>query len=296
LEMAYARGETDEFVQATTIYDANGKPSVIEEGDVVIFMNFRADRARQLTHSLVDANFNGFKREKWPKLGDFVCMAEYDATLSLPLVFSPIELSHLLTDVLSEHGLTQLRMAETEKYAHVTFFFNGGIETPRPGEERVLIPSLQVATYDLQPEMSAPALTAELIKRIEGGRYDVIICNFANPDMVGHTGNFAATVKAIETIDHCLGKISTAISQVGGELLITADHGNAEQMYDCNTNQPHTAHTNDPVPFLYQGRKAQICKSDGKLSDISPTILYLLGISKPNEMTGSSLLKIDMKS
>lgn len=296
LEMAYARGETDEFVQATSIHAANTKPVQINDGDVVIFLNFRADRAREITRSFLDESFDGFNRSKRPMLSDFVCLAEYDQTISAAIAFPTIELTNILGEYLSEKGLSQLRIAETEKYAHVTFFFNGGIEAPYPGEDRVLIPSPKVATYDLQPEMSAFELTKVLVEKIKSNQYDVIVCNFANPDMVGHTGNFSAAVKAIEAIDVCLGKIVEAIKSTGGELLITADHGNAEQMFDCKTNQPHTAHTSDPVPFIYMGRPGKICKENGKLSDIAPTILYLMGLSQPPEMTGSSLIRLETKS
>lgn len=285
---AYERGETDEFVQATSIL-----PSVtIDDGDAVIFMNFRADRAREITRALIDPDFQGFKREKWPTLSRFVCLAEYDATLPAAVAFPSEALDNLFAECVSREGMRQLRIAETEKYAHVTFFFNGGIEPPFPGEDRVLIPSPNVPTYDLQPEMSAPAITHRLVDAIKSAQYDVIICNFANPDMVGHTGDFNATVKAIECIDHCLGQIVQAAQEAGGEVLITADHGNAEQMFDYQTNQPHTAHTSDPVPFIYVGRTAHIVKADGKLSDIAPTLLYLMGLPKPAQMSGKSLLKL----
>lgn len=292
LELAYARGETDEFVQATTIHDANHKPATVNDGDVLIFMNFRADRAREITKSLIDPQFHDFPREKWPQLASFVCLSEYDNRFSAPVAFQPQTLTNILAECISQQGLKQLRIAETEKYAHVTFFFNGGIEHPYPGEDRVLIPSPKVATYDLQPEMSAPELTERLVEEIKTQQYDLIVCNYANPDMVGHTGNFDATVKAIETIDDCLGKIVKALHSVGGELLITADHGNAEKMFDHTHNQPHTAHTSDPVPFLYIGREATIIKENGKLSDIAPTLLYLMNIPQPEEMTGAPLVKL----
>jgi 2,3-bisphosphoglycerate-independent phosphoglycerate mutase len=284
---AYERGETDEFVKPTSIH-----PVTINDGDSVIFMNFRSDRAREITRAFTDPNFDGFVREKWPKLATFTCLSEYDARFSLPVAFPPQALNHIFADIISNLGLKQLRIAETEKYAHVTFFFNGGVESPYPGEDRILIPSPNVATYDLKPEMSAIELTTRLVDEIQSKQYDVIICNFANPDMVGHSGDFAATVKAIETIDACLGKISKALQEVGGELLITADHGNAEMMFDSETNQPHTAHTTDPVPFIYQGRPAHIAIENGKLSDIAPTLLYLLNIPKPSEMTGKNLVKL----
>lgn len=292
LELAYARGENDEFVQATTIHPDNQSPVTINDDDVILFMNFRSDRAREITQSLIDPEFEGFSRSPWPQLGAYICLSEYDSRFPTPVAFPPISLQNILSEYISGLGLKQLRIAETEKYAHVTFFFNGGIEHPWPGEARILIPSPKVATYDLQPEMSAPEITDTLVAEIKSQQYDLIICNFANADMVGHTGNFDATVKAIETIDQCIGRIATALKEVDGELIITADHGNAEKMYDYAHNQPHTAHTSDPVPFLYAGRNAVINNEKGKLSDIAPTILYLLGLEKPVEMTGSSLLKI----
>ncbi len=291
LELAYQRGETDEFVQATTIRADNAAPITIQDGDVIIFMNFRADRAREITHAFIDRDFKGFTRAVWPQI-NFITLTEYDATFKLPVVFPPERLNNILGEYFSAHGLRQLRIAETEKYAHVTFFFNGGIEKPYPHEERVLIPSPKVATYDLKPEMSAYEVTEHLVKAIKNDNYDVIICNFANPDMVGHTGNLAATIKAIETIDDCIGKIVAALQSVGGEALITADHGNAEMMFDHSTGQPHTAHTQELVPLLYIGRPARIIKTDGILSDIAPTMLYLMGMPQPNEMTGKPIFKL----
>lgn len=293
LELAYARGENDEFVQATSIHPPYTPPVTIEDGDVVIFMNFRADRAREITEAFIEPHFQGFIRNKKPKLEHYVCLTEYDARFNAAVAFKPSTLTNILGEYLSHLGLKQLRIAETEKYAHVTFFFNGGIESPYPGEERILIPSPKIATYDLQPEMSALPLTERLINEIKSQQYDVIICNFANPDMVGHTGNFAATVKAIETIDYCLGKIISALKEVGGEALITADHGNAELMFNHNNNQPHTAHTSELVPFLYVGRPAIIDKKNCKLSDIAPTMLYLMGLPLPKEMTGQPILKLE---
>lgn len=292
LEQAYQRGETDEFVQATYIRSDNDPIITINDGDIVIFMNFRSDRAREISQAFIEPNFSGFTRKRWPKLGQFVCLSEYDVRFNTPVAFPAQSLKHLFAECVSEAALTQLRIAETEKYAHVTFFFNGGVEQPVPGEDRILIPSPKVATYDLKPEMSAYELTDRLVHEIISARYDVIICNFANPDMVGHTGNMAATIKAIETIDTCLGRIIQSLKGVGGELLITADHGNAEQMYDYTTNQPHTAHTSDPVPLIYIGRQANFIINNGKLSDIAPTMLYLLGLNIPNEMSGKTLLEI----
>ncbi len=292
LQMAYARGENDEFVQATTIHAQGDNPVTIEAGDTVLFMNFRSDRARELSHALLDPVFNEFNREAHPQLNAFVTLTEYENTLKTAVAFPPIPLTNTLGDYLSQLHLHQLRIAETEKYAHVTFFFNGGIEAALPGEDRLLIPSPKVATYDMQPEMSALELTEQLTQKIESQFYDVIICNFANPDMVGHTGNFQATVKAVETINDCLKKIMAALHLVGGEALITADHGNAELMFDNQTRQPHTAHTSERVPFIYIGRPADITRASGTLCDIAPTILYLMGIKQPTEMTGTSLVTL----
>lgn len=287
LAAAYARGETDEFVKPTII----GEPAAIQDGDSIVFMNFRADRARQLSHAFVDDSFTGFSRPK--KLSvNYITLTEYEAGLAVQVAYRPGNLHNVLGEYLANQGLKQLRIAETEKYAHVTFFFNGGVETPFAGEDRVLIPSPRVATYDLQPEMSAPQLTDKLVEAIQERQYDVIICNYANADMVGHTGNFAAAVKAIETIDSCLGKVVGALQQVGGEVLITADHGNAEKMLDEATGQPHTAHTSDPVPLLYVGRKAKVLVQDGVLSDVAPTMLYLMGLPVPAEMSGRVLFKL----
>lgn len=292
LELAYECGETDEFVKATAIRHENAKAVTIQDGDIVIFMNFRADRAREITQAFIEPDFSGFKREVTPALGEFVCLTEYDVRFNTPVAFTPESLNNILGEIVSQAGLHQLRIAETEKYAHVTFFFNGGVEQPFPNEDRILVPSPKVATYDLQPEMSAYELTAKLVDAIKSDRYDLIICNFANPDMVGHSGNLAATIKAIETIDTCLGKIRKAIKETGGEMIITADHGNAEMMFDPSTQQPHTAHTNHLVPFVYAGRKAEIINKNGKLSDIAPTLLYLMSLPQPPEMTGKSLLKL----
>jgi 2,3-bisphosphoglycerate-independent phosphoglycerate mutase len=292
LDMAYARNETDEFVQATTIHPTNTQPVTIKDGDIVIFANFRADRAREITKSFIEPDFAGFKRTHPPALGAFICMSEYDVRFNTPLAFTSEPLNNILGDIISRAGLKQLRIAETEKYAHVTFFFNGGVEQPFPNEDRILVPSPKVATYDLQPEMNAPLLTDKLVEAINSNQYDLIICNYANPDMVGHSGNLQATVKAIETIDQCLGRVQKAIKEVGGELIITADHGNAEMMYDPTTQQPHTAHTSYLVPFIHVGRKTEIVNTNGKLSDIAPTLLYLMDLPKPADMTGKSLLKL----
>ena len=293
LAAAYARNENDEFVKPTIIKN-NFK--TINDGDIVIFMNFRSDRARQLTRAFMDPAFDNFKREKVPALKYYISLTEYQKefnNLNVEVAYPPIDLSNSLGEVLSKLGKKQLRIAETEKYAHVTFFFNGGVETPFPGEDRILIPSPKVATYDLKPEMSAYELTEKLVEAIRSKKYDAIICNYANPDMVGHTGNIPATIKAIEAIDDCVGKVVTALQSVGGEAIITADHGNAECMYDETTHQPHTAHTCELVPFLYIGRKAKILKKDGVLADIAPTLLSLMGLRPPKEMTGDILLAVE---
>lgn len=288
LEQAYARGENDEFVKPTLISPFHA----IEQGDGLVFFNFRADRARQLSRAFLSKDFIGFKRESTPQLAHFISMTSYASDIPSEVAFQPQPLTHLLGQCISQAGLKQLRIAETEKYAHVTFFFNGGVEVPLAGEDRCLIPSPKVETYDLQPEMSAVELTDKLIEAISSQCYTLIVCNFANPDMVGHTGNFEATVKAIETIDSCLARIVKASLAVNNELIITADHGNAECMFDAKTQQAHTAHTEDPVPFLYIGRDAAIIKEHGILADIAPTILYLLGLNKPSAMTGEVLLNL----
>jgi len=286
LQLAYDRGENDEFVSPTVINAYAG----VSNNDAVIFVNFRADRARELSQAFIQREFAGFQR-KQPQLSAFVCMTQYLQELPADIAFPPEQLDGLLGASLAEHGLAQLRIAETEKYAHVTFFFNGGRESPFPGEQRLLVPSPDVATYDLQPEMSVEKLSHELDKAINGGDYDVIICNVANPDMVGHTGSLKAAIAAVEAVDACLATVFNAIQAVHGQLLITADHGNAEQMTDEQTGQNHTAHTTNPVPFVYFGQKAQAVDG-GALKDIAPTILYLLGITPPAEMTGHSLLKL----
>ena len=293
LAQAYARGETDEFVKATAVIPVGEKPIQMQDGDAIIFMNFRADRARQITRAFIEPDFQGFARAVMPKLASFVSLTDYSEEFAIPVAFPPERLHNVFGAYIANAGLRQLRIAETEKYAHVTFFFNGGEEQPFAGEDRILIPSPQVATYDLQPEMSASQLTDELVTAIASGKYDTIICNFANPDMVGHTGNFEATVKAIEMIDTCLGRIVEALQKVGGELLITADHGNAEQMHGegDGLGQAHTAHTVNPVPFIYVGRPARAAKS-GALADIAPTMLYLMGLDIPLEMSGDTLVEL----
>lgn len=295
LGAAYNRDETDEFVQATAIVPPGEKPVKIEDGDSIIFMNYRSDRARQITRPFIEPDFDAFEREVVPKLGVFTSLTEYKSDFDVPVAYPPDRLQKVFGEYISSLGLHQLRIAETEKYAHVTFFFNGGREEPFEFEDRILINSPNVPTYDLQPEMSAPELTARLVEAIEGSNYDAIICNFANPDMVGHTGNFDATVKAIEAIDECLGHILKAIKHTDTEMIITADHGNAEMMVNAGTGQSHTAHTTNLVPLVYVGRPLELV-SQGVLSDIAPTMLELMGLEQPVEMTGHSLIKKDTEA
>jgi len=286
LDAAYARGENDEFVLPTVLDGAQP----MADGDAVVFMNFRADRARQLTACFVQPGFVGFERGRVPALTRFVCLTEYAAGLPAPVAYAPSSLRNTLPEVIAQHGLSQLRIAETEKYAHVTFFFNGGMETAQPGEDRVLIPSPKVATYDLQPEMSCPELTRRLVEDIRARRHDLIVCNIANPDMVGHTGILEAAVRAVEAVDVAIGAVTEALLDVGGEMLLTADHGNLEQMRDPDTGQPHTAHTTGPVPLVYVGRPARL-RPGGALQDVAPTLLALLDLPQPVEMTGQSLVE-----
>jgi len=286
LENAYARDENDEFVKATVI----GEAAPINDGDAVLFLNFRADRARELTYTFTDQNFTGFTRHKTPNI-HFVTLTEFAADITAPAAYPSEELTNTLGEWLSKKDKTQLRISETEKYAHVTFFFNGGVEKEFPGEHRTLINSPSVATYDLQPEMSSAELTEKLVDAIKSSQYDVIICNYPNGDMVGHTGVFEAAVKACEAVDRCIGDIVTALKEVGGECLITADHGNAEQMIDPDTGGVHTAHTNLPVPFIYVGREATIAEG-GRLCDLAPTMLSLMDMEIPKEMTGKPLITL----
>ncbi len=286
LHAAYARGESDEFVQASVVGDA----APMQDGDVAVFMNFRADRARELTRTLTDAKFDSFKREYFPKLGAFVTLSSYgDEFQHLPCAYYPTSIHNCFGEYVSAKGLKQLRIAETEKYAHVTYFFNGGTEQPYPGEDRILVPSPKVATYDLKPEMSAFEVTDKLEAAIRSKSYDAIVCNYANCDMVGHSGDLAAATKAVEALDICIGRVVNAMLECGGEVLITADHGNAEQMIDRNTHQVHTAHTVNLVPFLYIGRKAHLTDG-GSLQDVAPTLLAMMGLPLPPEMTGKSLI------
>lgn len=290
LEAAYQRGENDEFVAPTVIHEEGENPALVTDNDSVLFMNFRADRARQLTRAFVQPDFTGFERKRVPKLADFVMATEYAADIPASCAFEAQSLANVLGDYLAQRGMTQLRIAETEKYAHVTFFFSGGREEPFPGEDRLLIPSPDVATYDLQPEMSAPELTDKLVAAIRSGKYDLIVCNYANGDMVGHTGVFAAAVKAAEALDACLGRVEEAVLATGSEALITADHGNCEQMMDYESGQVHTQHTTDLVPLVYIGPRApQLTASGGRLADIAPTLLALMALPQPEEMSGTSL-------
>lgn len=291
LDQFYAQGTSDEFIPPTRI----GADSRIEDGDSIFFFNFRSDRTRQLTTAFLDPTFNGFARTDYPKLSNFVSLTDYGTHLKQILpAFPPIRLENSFGEILAEKGFTQLRLAETEKYAHVTFFFNGGTEDVFPGEERILIPSPNVATYDLCPQMSAEKLTDALVEGILSGKQDVIICNYANADMVGHSGNLTATIQAIECLDQCLIRIGKAIEKAQGTLVITADHGNADCMFDPVVEQTHTAHTSSPVPFLLVDHRHpsrwEVTKKKGSLVDISPTLLMLLDIKKPEEMTGHSLV------
>ncbi|MCZ6496371.1 MAG: 2,3-bisphosphoglycerate-independent phosphoglycerate mutase [Alphaproteobacteria bacterium] len=289
LDAGYKAGQTDEFIAPTRIGNYGG----MAHGDGILMGNFRADRVRQILGALVDPGFDGFERPKVVKFAAALGLTEYSKVLNPHVeTLYPLEvLNGILGQVLAEASLTQLRIAETEKYAHVTFFFNGGVEEPFAGEQRVLVPSPKVATYDLKPEMSAPEVTDKLVSAIEGGTFDFILVNYANVDMVGHTGNFDATVKAVETVDRCLGRLADAVTAAGGTLLITADHGNAEQMNDAEANQPHTAHTTNPVPLILINPPQWVANvGDGKLSDLAPTVLALLGIDQPQDMTGRSLL------
>lgn len=289
VEQSYAAGTNDEFVLPTVIVDANGQPrGKIAAGDTLIFFNFRADRAREITRALALPDFDGFDRGEFLHL-HYICLTEYDETFNLPVAFPSEEIVQTLAEVLSEHGLKQLHIAETEKYAHVTFFFNGGKEEPVPGEERVLIPSPKVATYDLKPSMSAVEVTDALLKEIEKDIFDVIILNFANGDMVGHTGVLPAAIEAVETVDACLARIVPEILKHGGQAIITSDHGNAEKMIEGS--EPHTAHTTYPVPVIYIGGPEGVKLRSGIiLADIAPTLLEILGIPRPDVMTGQSIL------
>ena len=284
MEQSYANGVTDEFVVPVIVTEG----ATVKDDDAIIFANFRPDRAREITRAFVDPEFTGFERVQ-PKI-HYVCMTQYDATIpGVEIAFKPQSLKNTFGEYISDLGMTQLRIAETEKYAHVTFFFNGGVEKEYPGEDRALIPSPKVATYDLQPEMSEPAVTEECVKRILSGKYDVVILNFANCDMVGHTGVFEAAVKAIEATDDGVGKVVDAILKMGGQCLITADHGNVDQMLDADGVTPFTAHSTNPVPLVMVGHEGKLADG-GVLADLAPTMLDMMGLKQPEEMTGHSLL------
>ena len=291
IEQSYGAGASDEFVRPTVIADHVG----MRDGDGLLMINFRADRAREILQALLEPDFDGFARPRVARFAAAVGMVEYSKALSrrLSTLFEPQDLDHTLGAVVADHGLKQLRIAETEKYAHVTFFFNGGREELFAGEERILVPSPKVATYDLQPEMSAQQVTDHLVEAIGGGRFDLIVVNYANGDMVGHTGDLDAAMRAVEAVDGCIGRLDRACRAAGGCLLITADHGNAEQMDDPDSGQPHTAHTLNQVPILLAGGPPSIeALEDGRLADIAPTLLTLLGLAQPAEMTGRSLLQL----
>lgn len=289
IQFFYQQNLSDEFIPPTQI----GSAPPITDGDAVLFFNFRADRARQLTSAFISPMFEGFTKVRSLKLASFITFTQYDKQLPTTVIFPPVSMENTLGEVIANHGLKQLRIAETEKYAHVTFFFNGGKEQLFPHEQRILIPSPKIATYDLQPEMSAPELTESLVRAIISDEYDVIICNYANADMVGHSGNFNATLKAIECLDQCMSKVWDALAPLKGQLLITADHGNAEEMFNDTTHQAHTAHTSEPVPLLYVGGHCHFLHTQGSLIDIAPTLLHLLGINPPPEMNGRVLLERD---
>lgn len=291
LQDAYARSENDEFVKTTAIHKPGEAPVKLEDGDVVVFMNFRSDRARQLTHALLAEEFDGFHRRHVPKLAAYFTLTMYDKKeTKASAIFPPQQVHNTFGEYLSSLGLTQLRIAETEKYPHVTFFFNGGEETVFEGEDRILVPSPKVETYDLQPEMSAFEVTDRLEEAILSKKYSAIICNYANCDMVGHSGNLKAATAAVEALDSCIGRVVNAMQSIGGEVLITADHGNAELMYDEQNQQPHTQHTTNLVPLIYIGRKADLSQ-DGALSDLAPTLLHMMGLQQPAEMTGRNLVQ-----
>ena len=296
VQAAYKSRETDEFISPTTVIEHGETPATVEDNDALLFMNFRADRARELAQAFVlpDHEFSGFARHKQPKLAAFVMLTKYSDALAdnaiTRIAYYPTTLANTLGEYLQNQGKTQLRIAETEKYAHVTFFLSGGREAEYDGESRILVASPDVATYDLQPEMSAPEITDKLVAAIESGQYDVLIVNYANADMVGHTGIFDAAVQAVEALDVCVGKVVTAVRAAGGDMLITADHGNCEQMQDYDSGQVHTQHTTEQVPFIYIGDKNVQVRRGGKLSDVAPTILALMNMNQPIEMTGENLL------
>ena len=289
IESSYQKEVFDEFVEPTVIYSGDEPVATIGENDSVIFFNFRPDRSREITRTLVDPEFNEFETKKLNLY--YVCFTQYDETLpNVHIAFKPETLKNTFGEYISNKGLTQLRIAETEKYAHVTFFFNGGEEKQYPGEDRILVPSPKVETYDMQPEMSAEEVTQKVVEAIKSKKYNAIILNYANPDMVGHTGSLDAAIKAVEKIDECVQRVVEAVNEVEGTLIITADHGNAEQMIDYKTGEPHTAHTTNPVPLILVGKDGVKLK-EGKLADLAPTMLEIMGLEKPEEMTGESLIQ-----
>ena len=290
LQAAYERGESDEFVQPTTICRDGEAPAALRDGDAIVFMNFRADRARQLTRALQAESFDAFPRAAKPKFAAFATLARYADDIDAPAAFEAEQPADTVGECWAAHGLTQLRIAETEKYAHVTYFFSGGREQPLAGEERVLVPSPKVATYDLCPAMSAVEVTDQLIAAIDARRFDAVVCNYANADMVGHTGDFDAAVQAVQTVDQCLGRLVGALRRNGGQCLLTADHGNVEQMRDADLGA-HTAHTCEPVPLVYVGERDVRLAAGGTLADVAPTLLKLMDLAQPAAMSGRSLLR-----
>ena len=296
VDQAYARGESDEFIKPTAIVRPGEEAVTVADGDVIVFANYRADRARQLARAMTKPGFEAFEREHWPRLSAFISLTSYKADYEFPVAFPAENPDNVFGEHIAALGLKQLRIAETEKYAHVTFFFNGGKEQVLAGEDRILVPSPQVETYDQKPEMSVFEVTERLLQAINRRKYDAIICNFANADMVGHTGDFEASVRAVEAIDQCLGRIIDCARRVGGEVMITADHGNAEQLRAYTTekvkSQAHTAHTSNPVPLIYAGRPAEFLPGAGALCDIAPTLLNIMGLPQPAEMTGRPLLRL----
>jgi len=295
LAAAYARDEDDEFVQPTTIHANAERPIVMNENDTVMFMNFRADRARQLTRAMTDPSFDDFQRRSFVPVNRFTTLTQYADDIDLPCAFAPERPQNTLGEYLASLERSQLRIAETEKYAHVTFFFSGGRDEPYAGEDRILVPSPNVATYDLQPQMSAATVTKELVEAIHSGKYDTIICNYANGDMVGHSGDLSAAIAAVETLDVSLAQLVEAISAVDGQMLITADHGNVEKMHDLESNQAHTAHTVNPVPLVYVGTQVLEFADHGTLADVAPTLLALKQLPIPDEMSGRSLVLSDIQ-
>ena len=290
LQAAYERGESDEFVQPTAIHPPDAPAVRMRDGDAVVFMNFRADRARQLVRAFVAEEFDGFQRRSKAALAACATLCRYADDIDVPAAFPPQRPADTFGECLDQRAMTQLRLAETEKYAHVTYFFSGGREQPFNGEDRILVPSPKAATYDLAPAMSVGRVTEHLIEAIEAGSHDVIVCNYANGDMVGHSGVFAAALEAVEAIDECLGKLASALASSGSQCLLTADHGNVERMVDADRQQPHTAHTSEPVPLIYLGPRRLRLRSGGTLADVAPTLLELLDIPAPAAMTGRSLL------